>query len=590
MSEKIVILGGGYAGVTAALKLHKKKKSQDNIEITLIDKNHFHTLMTELHEVSGNRVSEDSVAVPLREIFEYTDVKLIRDTITNIDFDSKKLSSKDSDYYYDYLIISAGSQPNYYGIPGMEEYSFPLWSYEDSIKIREHIHSCFIKASQSNNTQERNKLLTFVIGGAGFTGVELVGELALWFKTLSKTYKINRNEVNLTLVEAMPSILTMLDDKNINKSMNYLKNKLKVNVLLNSPIISVDKETVILKSGEEIKSASIIWTAGIKAAEIGANICTVENKNCRIIVDKYMKTSYKDVYSIGDISAFNNQKGFLPSIVEAAVQGAEICAKNILAEIRKESLTELKPKIHGFMVSIGSYFAVSEIMGKRLPVLLSIMMKYLVNIHYLFEIGGFDLVIKYLKHEFLNKRQEKHNTLENHLTNVSMNVWLVPLRLFLGGFWLMEGITKIKTDWLTKEILSGRAPDASSSASVTEYGEQVFRIVAEHTPLWYEWIVDSFIVPNALLFQCMLVFTEIAIGLSLITGTFTFIFALVSLGMTANFIISTGMYPETWWVIPAAIAMLAGSGRSFGLDKYVIPYIIRQFKYFMRNKKLKFFI
>jgi len=228
MPNKVVILGAGYAGIEAALTIQKKKKKSDDIEITLIDKNSYHTLLTELHEVAGNRISEDGVIVPLRDIFKYTDVKLIKDEVTNIDFKSKKLNGKLGEYSYDYLIIAVGSHPNYYGIPGMEEHSFPLWSYNDAIRIREQIKEMFIKASQEKDADKRKALLTFVVGGGGFTGVEMMGELALWVKQLCREYNVSRDEVKLILIEALPSILNNLKPEGIKKSHEYLTKKLKV--------------------------------------------------------------------------------------------------------------------------------------------------------------------------------------------------------------------------------------------------------------------------------------------------------------------------------------------------------------------------
>lgn len=147
MAKKVLIVGAGYAGIEAALTLNKKRK-KDEIEITLIDKNPYHTLLTELHEVAGNRISEEGIRIPLRRIFKYTDVNIVMDEITSFDFDNKKISSEKNTYEYDYLVTAMGSSPNYFGIPGLEEHTFSLWSFDDAVRIREHIKKCFILASQ----------------------------------------------------------------------------------------------------------------------------------------------------------------------------------------------------------------------------------------------------------------------------------------------------------------------------------------------------------------------------------------------------------------------------------------------------------
>lgn len=592
MPKKVLILGAGYAGIEAALTLQRKKKPSDDLEITLVDKNSYHTLLTELHEVAGNRVSEDAIIVPLHDIFQYTDIKLIRDEIKSFNFDGKSIIGS-VEYKYDYLILAAGSEPNFYGIQGLKENSFTLWSYQDALRVRDHIRASYIKASQEPDPQKRKALLTFVIGGAGFTGVELCGELAHWSVQLCEQYNTPQEDVRIILVEALPNILPILKDYNQKLTLDYLTKKLKVEVLTSSAITNVDEGHVTLKSGTVINTNTLIWTAGVKASCITDQIDMEKVKACRIKVDEYAMTQHDGVYAIGDIAAFLDNGHTLPALVEAALQTGNGAAKNILAEVRGKEKKALKPELHGVMVSVGSFFAVSEIMGLKLPIFLSIVMKYLVNIHYLFGIGGLELIFKYLKDEILHKKHKKF-LLEQHYTMPTRAFWLVPIRLFLGYSWFMEGFRKIQEGWLTTAMLAGKAAaqaaDAGTSASVSETGEKVFRIVSAHTPGWYEWIANTLVIPNALLFQIMIVAAEIGIGLALAGGAFTFIAGLAALGLTVNFLLSTGLYETSWWYIPAAITMLGGAGRAFGLDYYIMPYLMRQWRYFSRNRKLKFFL
>jgi len=591
MSKKVLILGAGYAGIEAALTLQKKKKREDDIEITIIDKNSYHTLLTELHEVAGNRIREDGVIVPLRDIFKYSDVKIVKDEINGIDFENNKLISSSAEYPYDYLILAAGSEPNSFGIPGIEEHAFTLWSYEQAIRIREHIKDCFAKASQTQDKAKRQQLLCFVVGGGGFTGVETIGEIAQWVKKLCREYGIDRSEVKLVLVEALGSILTNLKERGARNSMKYLVNKLGVEVLLNSAISRVTPDQVEIKTGRVISTKTLIWTAGVKANNLAEKLDINKGRASRIIVNEYAQTQYKNVYSVGDISAFSTgENKILPALVESALQTGRGAAKNILADIRGKEKEKIKPNLHGVMVSVGAFYAQSNIMGRELPAWLSILMKYFVNIHYLFGIGGFELVMRYIKDEFLFKQQDKL-LVEKHYSVMRPAFWLVPIRVFLGYSWLMEGIEKVQQGWLTKAMLAGLpGADATSSASVTESGETVFRIISEHTPSWYAWIANNLVIPNALIFQILIVIAEIGVGLALISGTFTFIAALVSLGLNINFILSTGMYEYDWWYIPAALCLLGGAGRAFGIDHYLIPYLTRQWRYFVRNRKIKLWL
>jgi len=591
MSKKVIVLGAGYAGIEAALTLQKKKKKEDDIEITIIDKNTYHTLLTELHEVAGNRIREEGVIVPLRDIFKYSDVKIVQDEINGIDFENNKLLSSSREYHYDYLILAAGSEPNFFGIPGIQEHAFTIWSYEQAIRIREHIRECFVKASQEQDKAKREQLLCFVVGGGGFTGVETIGEIANWVKQLCREYGVDRNEVKLILVEALGSILTNLKERGAKKSMDYLVNKLGVEVLLNSAVSSVTADHVEIKTGRVIPTKTLIWTAGVKANSLAEKLDINRSRASRIVVNEYAQTQYKNVYSVGDISAFSTgENQILPALVESAMQTGKGAALNILADIRGKEKEKIKPKLHGVMVSVGAFFAQSNIMGRELPTWLSILMKYMVNIHYLFGIGGFELVIRYLKDELLFKQQDKF-LLEKHYSVMTPAFWLVPIRLFLGYKWLMEGIEKVQQGWFTKALLAGLpGADAGSSASVTDTGETVFRIISEHTPGWYAWIATNIVIPNAILFQVLIVLAEIGIGLALLSGTFTFIAALGSLALNVNFLLSTGMYEYDWWFIPAALCLLGGAGRAFGVDHYLMPYLMKQWRYFVRNRKIKLWL
>lgn len=589
MSHKVVIVGAGYAGVEAALTLYKKSKKGEPVDIFLIDKNPYHTLLTELHEVAGNRIDEDGVTVPLRDIFKYTGVNIIQDEIKSFDLDNKKIKSEFNEYPYDFLILAAGSRPNYYDIPGMMENSFSLWSFDDAVRIKNHIRGCFLKASQEPDRVAKKRLLTFVVGGGGFTGVETIGEIALWVKSLCREYGIPRQDVRLCLLEALPDILTNLKKKNCDKTAKYLRNRLGVEVLTDSSMESFNNSLLKIKNKQSIESETVIWTAGVTACDIVNSFNFHEGKSYRIKVDEYTETEYPDVYAVGDISLFRHQDSFLPAMVEPALQTGKAAANNIFATICGKDKEKLKPKFSGQMVSVGSYFAVAEILGVSMNRLFAIIMKYLVNMHYLFGIGGFELVLRYLKHEFLYKKQHKP-FLEAFITKKTMMVWLVPLRLYLGFFWFMEGFKKVQGGWLINEFLAGRAPDAGATASVTEEGVKVFRIITDNTPVWYAWIADTFILPYPVLFQFLIVMAELGLGLAFFFGTFTIPAAVVALGMNLNFLLSTGMYPETYWLIPAHIAMFADAGKSFGGDYFIMPYLMRQWRFFVRNRRIKPFL
>lgn len=629
MAKKVLVIGAGYAGVEAALTLNKKKK-KDNIEITLIDKNPYHTLLTELHEVAGNRISEEGIRIPLRSIFKYTDVKLIMDEITSFDFNNKKISSDNNTYEYDYLITAMGSSPNYFGIPGLKEHTLTLWSFDDAVRIREHIKKCFILASQEKDETKRKRLLTFVVSGAGFTGVEMIGELAVWVKSLCKENIIDRKDVRLIIVDLLPRILNTLDEKTAAKAHKYLEKKLKVEVMLNTNITAATDHSIIYDGGE-IQTKTIIWCAGIKACH-DAEECDLKraNKQNRIKVDEFCRTENESVYAVGDIGGLSDENDVpYAAMVENALQTANGAAKNILNDIRGKEQEDVTVKFHGTMVSVGNYFCVSEIMEKSLPVWLSIVMKFLVNMHYLWEIVGFRGVARYLYHEVLERRQRKI-FLEKHWSTRIQAWWLTPLRLFLGAMWLYEGLVKAADGWFSSPKLAsflGMASDATSaataSAAYVTRVDDVFRIktglinffietetriaggediIAQHfSRLEFfhfgdfnlvPWFLQNVVLANdgvAMFFQILVVVLEILVGLMLLGGALTFIGSFISLGLIIMFMSSTGLYEKSWWMLFASIATMGGAGRAFGLDYYLIPYLNNVWENFWKNRKFRLF-
>jgi len=221
-NKKIVIIGAGYGGLHAAKLLNKKLKNNPDIEVTLIDKKPYHTLLTDLHEVAGSRIEPDSVRIYLHKVFAGKRVNIILDEIEKIDHEKQQVIGKKGAYQYDYLILGIGSEPCDFGIPGVFEYGFNVGSLEAAIRTREHIEEMFRKASVEKDPDEKKKMLTFVIAGAGFTGIETAGELMEWTKSLCDKYNLDRSEIKIMVVEALNTILPNLNAKLAIKAQRFL--------------------------------------------------------------------------------------------------------------------------------------------------------------------------------------------------------------------------------------------------------------------------------------------------------------------------------------------------------------------------------
>lgn len=571
MSNNIIVLGAGYGGVAAAQTLHKKLKKHPDSTITLIDRNSYHTLLTELHEVAGNRIEEDALKIDLERIFSSTKVNIIQDEINNIDFENQTLSSEEHQYTYDYLIMGAGSKPSHCGVEGVAEHAFTLWSMDDANSIKKHVEKCMQEARMTDDPAKRKELLSFAVAGGGFTGVEMVGELIEWLDEYSKEYNIPRNEIEIYNFEGLDQILPNLSDELVEKAMNYMRDN-GVNVKTGEFVNKIEKNKIILNDGMEVNAETIIWTCGVEAADFAANSGLATDRANRIKVNKYLQTEdYANVYAIGDNAAAPwNDDQILPALVESAQQTGECAAANIVAEIKGGSKEELDPDLHGVMVSVGSSYAVAEVMGLSLTGIPAMFMKHSVNMFYRFEIGGiketYSLITEYMKEQASHKGLLPQ--LFGFVSETSRSLWLVLLRIFVGIMWLYEGYTKVRDGWLTS------ADYLVSGASASPIGDYAVG--------WYIWLNEAIIFKFPLFFQIVVTLSMIGIGISLIFGLFATLGALGSVGFSINFLLAgqyahwssdyPGHFSPLFWFLFASITLI-GSGRSFGLDYYVLPWL-----------------
>ncbi|GGF93675.1 NADH dehydrogenase [Paenibacillus albidus] len=612
--KKIVILGGGYGGVLTAKKLAKKFKNNKEVEIKLIDRNPYHTLLTELHEVSANRAPEDSIKIDLKKIFAGLKVDVVLDEISNIDFKGKKLTSDKAAYAYDYLVIGTGSKPTFFGIPGAEENTFSFWSNDDAVALKRQIRDMFTQAAKEKNVAVRRSMLTFVIIGAGFTGVELVGEMAEYREELCKEFYIDPSDVRLVVADMAPKILPILPDKLIQKATAYLK-KLNVEIVTGAKITEVGKGNIALGEKNVVDAHTVVWTAGVEGSEIVGNLEVKQEGRKRIVTNEHLESvDHKNVYVVGD-NIFYIPEGEtrpVPQMVENAEQAAPVVAGNIAADINGTAKKAYKPAFHGTMVSIGSRYGVANVglPGKlfMLTGFMAMLSKHMINMFYLSQVVGFNKVWTYMMHEFFHVENRK-SFLGGHFSKRSPNFWIVPLRVLLGGMWLYEGIDKLKKIWEdpNKIFLIPAAPyatdaasaasqavdavkdtvDAQSAASAVSTAKEAVQALPVPGFVYdiTNWFMDLMFYNTdgsytflAKWFQIGMVCAEIVFGIMLIVGLFTALSSIVTIGMAAMIWSSKMASTEMLWYVAAAIACIGGSGSTFGLDYYVLPWLKKQWK------------
>lgn len=629
--QNIVVVGAGYAGVSATKFLAKKFKKDTDVTITLIDRHSYHTMMTELHEVAGGRVEPEAIQYDLQRLFSRKkNVKLVTDTVTGIDKENKVVKTLAGSYPFDQLILGMGGEPNDFGTPGVKENGFTLWSFDDAVKIRHHIEATVAKAAIEPDAEVRKAMLIFVVCGSGFTGIEMVGELIDWKDRLAKDAKIDPDEITLMVVEAMPTILNMLSRNDAAKAERYLEKK-NVQLLLNSPIVEVAADHIKLKDGSEVPTHTLIWTAGVKATSDAADFGLEAARGSRLVANEYMQAKgYEDknIYIIGDLVYYEETPNTpTPQIVQAAEQTGHTAAANIVADIKGGEKHAFKGNYQGFMVSIGAKWGVANLFDKiHLSGFLAIIMKHIVNLKYFFDIRSGYYMFQYIMHEIFHIKDDR-SVARGHTSRYGNVLWSVPLRVFYGMVWLVESMKKIVgngdylkpstwfgdgswfTDkvvfpfpWLQEQVTTGAsqatetattaasgAADAAASGGADAatqaahfglsyaYGETPMQVF-DHMPKWFESVM-KFMMPNqevALFMQKFMTIVEVCIALALIAGLFTWLSSAATIGLTIAFCLSGMFYWVNIWFIFVAFALMNGSGRAVGLDRWVIPWIQRK--------------
>lgn len=639
--KRVVILGAGYGGVLTAKKLAKKIKKQglsNEIEITIIDKNPFHTMLTELHEVACQRVDEDSIKISLSKVFAGRKVNVVLDEIQNIDYDKKRLTGKCSSYDYDYLVLASGSKPTYFGVEGAKENTFPLWSYKDAIRLREHIPEMFRQASCELDPDKRRELLTFFVVGAGFTGVEMAGELAELVPSLCEKYEIDRKDVRLVNVDVLERSCMIFPPRLSNKVEARLA-KMHVDVMLKTNIVKVTENSIDYKKGDKIiseRTSTVVWAAGVEASDISSagSKKIGQGARGRIQTDAQLRAvNNKSIYAAGDNISYipEGEKTPVPQMVENCEQSADVIANNLMSDLLgKNEYEDYKPQFHGVMVCVGGRYGVAHVglPGKffSLASFFAMFAKHFINIIYFIQVLGFNKIASYVYHEFLTIRN-KRSFVGGYFSNRSASFMLVPLRMYLGIFWIVEGFKKINQGWFstyklydfinsanqffngilnpgTSDAVTAATSEAATTTVAASAGTvlinfnilNLVRIIYVHASDYaikvQVGLVDLF--TNKLLLrnngvnglsgflQIFIVVSEILIGLALIGGLFTTISSAYSLVLQMLFLTTTGIYMATWWMVFASIAMMFGAGRVFSLDYYVMPFLKSKWK------KLKF--
>jgi len=397
------VLGAGYGGLSTVVNL-QKTFSTDEVDIVLINKNDYHYESTWLHEASAGTLSPEQVRYDIRSVINESKVQFIQAKVEAIDVKDKVITSDVGTHTYDYLVISLGFEGETFGIPGLDKYALSIANVKAARQIRDHIEYQF--ASWSLDEVRDDSRLTIIVGGAGFTGIEFLGELGNRVPELCKEYDVPHEKVRVLCVEAAPMVLPGFDPELVKYAVNSLEAK-GIEFSIGTPVVEATPEGVKIKTGEEefefIKAGTVVWAAGIRGNHL-IEESGIENMRARVKVDKDLRApGHSDVFVVGDCALMINEETNrpFPPTAQIAMQQGETCAKNIGLLVKGENTFDFVPDLKGSVCSLGHDDAIGDVFGKKVTGKKASFLKKMVDNRALYIIGGPALVLKKGKFNFL---------------------------------------------------------------------------------------------------------------------------------------------------------------------------------------------
>lgn len=356
--EKIVVIGGGFAGINLCQRLDKNK-----YEIALIDRNNFHCFPPLFYQIASSGLVESNICFPFRrELKRMRDVTYHMGHVKNIDLEKKEVTTSYETIPYDKLVIAAGATNNYFGMDNLPQETFGIKTVAEAAHTRDEILDRLERGALCKDPVKRKQLLSFLVVGGGPSGVEIAGALGEMKKyILKKEYpELSPDDVTITLVEAAPTLLGAMREKSRNNALKGLQ-ELMVNVRLNTGLKSYENKYVTFADGHKEYYETLIWTAGVKGEPMPGIPAECIGRGNRIVTDGYNRVKgLEDVFAVGDIALVQTEEtpNGHPQMAQPAIQEARNLAKNLNAG---EFISEFKYHDKGSMATIGKNRAVADL-------------------------------------------------------------------------------------------------------------------------------------------------------------------------------------------------------------------------------------
>ena len=361
--KNVIIVGGGFAGIRLAKNLAK----DDRFHVTLVDINNYHFFPPLLYQVATAFIEASNISYPFRRMFQNQEnIRFYMGALLEVNPESHTIVTSTGTLEYDYLVLSHGTETNYFGMENVKNNSVPMKTITDALNLRNHLLLTMEKAVRAQEREEKRKLLNIVIAGGGPTGVEIAGMLAeMGHYVKNREYpEIKDLSAHIHLIDAGPSLLGPMSTTAQVEAARVLK-KLGVQVQLNTSVKDYVNDEVILSDGTTIPTNALIWTSGVIAREVPGLPAESIGRGRRILVNEHNAViGTHNIFSVGDICLQSSDKDFPnghPQLAQVAMQQGELLAKNFKRMASKEPLIPFVYKDKGSMAIISKFKAVADL-------------------------------------------------------------------------------------------------------------------------------------------------------------------------------------------------------------------------------------
>ena len=361
---RVVIAGAGFGGLTCARALKSAP-----VDVLLVDRNNYHLFTPLLYQVASAVLDPGEIARPIRQLIRpLRNADFMLANVTGADFEHRQLLTDHGPLAYDYLVLASGSQSDYFGNASLAKHAFGLKELDEGLAVRNRILMRFEEARWTEGREERRTLLTFAVVGGGPTGVELAGALAeLTRLVLAKDYRdLDLGLVKVVLIEAAGWVLGTFAEPLREAARRSLEKK-GVEVLLKAKVADVTPTSVRLADGHEILASTVIWTAGVRASEVGSALGLSLGRQARVqLLPTLQVEGHPEVFVIGDLAGPVDAGSPLPMLIPVAMQEGKHVAATIRDVLRGYGATNFRYKDPGIMATIGRNSAVAQLGPVRL--------------------------------------------------------------------------------------------------------------------------------------------------------------------------------------------------------------------------------